>query len=403
MMKELDHAIGEDGRPGGSIREMGNSRTDPSGGDDADVQILTTRKRRIPAHSKVLAAASPVLESMLDRPQKRGGEGRVIPILGVPHDAVCAFVRLLYSVRTPQFNLCRCWICRDKIHHYRMCVTTAVEGEEAPEVGEHGVHLLVLSHVYQVGWLKRACERALASRLTAEGVVDVLVLARRCDAPWLHLRCMRFIARDYAAVERTEAWRFLQDNDPWLELDILQSLQDAHLKRRRRKREVEKVYTELSEAMECLQHICAEGCTEIGPSGRGPPPRDPTHCPNPATCRGLQQLIHHFAACDRKKKPPPQKQQQQQQGCPRCKRLWQLLRLHSAICVHPDPCKVPLCSQFKQKMEQTKRKEEEEEAEKWKLLVKKVASARVVSYLVKRKRQEGIQSQEAWLQQKLID
>ncbi|CAL9075953.1 unnamed protein product [Musa textilis] len=361
---------------------MGNSRTDPSGGDDADVQILTTGKRRIPVHSKVLAAASPVLESMLDRPQKRGGEGRVIPILGVPHDAVCAFVRLLYSARR--------------------CVTPAVDGEETPDVGEHGVHLLVLSHVYQVGWLKRACERALASRLTAEGVVDVLVLARRCDASWLHLRCLRIIARDYAAVERTEAWHFLQDNDPWLELDILQSLQDAHLrqKRRRRKREEEKVYTELSEAMECLQHICAEGCTEVAPSGSGPPPRDSTHCPNPATCRGLQQLIHHLAACDRKKKPPLQ---QQQHGCPRCKRLWQLLRLHSAICVHPDPCKVPLCSQFKQKMEQTKGKEEEEKDEKWKLLVKKVASARVMSHLAKRKRQEGIQYQEAWLKQKLND
>ncbi|RZS28853.1 hypothetical protein BHM03_00062497 [Ensete ventricosum] len=230
-------------------------------------------------------------------------------------------------------------------------------------MGEHGVHLLVLSHVYQVGWLKRACERALASGLAVGSVVDLLVLARRCDAPWLHLRCMRVIAEDFDAVERTEAWRFLQDNDPWLELDILRSLQDAHLvygqKRRRRKREEQRLYAELSEAMECLQHICTDGCTDVRPSGCEAPPRDRAHCPNPTTCRGLQQLIRHLPACNRKK--------QQQLGCTRCKRLWQLLRLHASICLHPDPCSA-----------------KEEEEDKWGLLAKKVASARVMCCLARR-------------------
>ena len=107
------------------------------------------------------------------------------------------------------------------------CVTLA----EEEIVGEHGMHLMVLSHAYGVGWLKRACERVLSSRLTAEGVVDVLVLAQQCDAPRLHLRCMQLLAEDFATVEQTEAWRFLQDHDPWLELDILQFLEDAHLVR----------------------------------------------------------------------------------------------------------------------------------------------------------------------------
>ncbi|CAD5192714.1 unnamed protein product [Musa acuminata subsp. malaccensis] len=315
-----------------------------------DVQILTAGERRIPAHSKVLASASPVLESMLDQPRQRGGEERVISILGVPCGAVDVFVRLLYSSRLASSGFLS---------------------------SGHGVHLLVLSHVYQVGWLKRACEMALASGLAAESVVDLLVLARRCDASWLHLRCMRVITGDFAAVERTEAWRFLQDNDPWLELDILQSQQDARLrqKRQRRKREEQALYAELSEAMECLQHICTDGCTDVRPSGREAPPRDRTHCPNPTTCRGLQQLIRHLPACSRK--------QQQQLGCTRCKRLWQLLRLHASICLHPDPCSVPLCSQFKRKMEQMNFKEEEEDV-KWRLLAKKVASARVMCYLARR-------------------
>ncbi|WOL16113.1 BTB/POZ and TAZ domain-containing protein 1-like [Canna indica] len=291
---------------------------DPDAGNDAaaaqpaDVQILVAGKRRIPAHSSVLSSASPVFESMLERPQKRGGDDCVvIPINGVPYDAVNAFVRLIYSAR---------WAV------------------EETAIGEHGVHLLVLSHVYQVAWLKRTCERALASQLAAEGVVDVLVLARRCDAPWLHLRCMKLIAEDFAAVKRSEAWRFLQENDPFLELDILQAIQDTHSsqKRRRRRRMEQRLYTELGEAMECLQHICTEGCTEVQPSGREAPPRDGgAGCPNPATCRGLQHLIRHLASCDRKKKL---------NGCPRCKRLWQLLRLHASICDQPEACKVPLCS-----------------------------------------------------------
>ncbi|XP_074577609.1 BTB/POZ and TAZ domain-containing protein 1-like [Curcuma longa] len=347
-----------------------SSPTSGGGGDNigssADVRILTSGKRRIPAHSCVLAAASPVLKSLLEKAETRSDGGVItISILGVPHEAVNAFLRFLSS--PTRFGM------------------TEPEGEAAAaaEMAEHAVHLLVLSHVYQVGWLKRACERALASRLAAEGVVDVLVLARRCDAAWLHLRCMKLIAEDFAAVERTEAWRFLQEHDPYLELDILQSLQDAHSrqKRRRRKREEQRLYTELSEAMECLQHIFSEGCA----AGK---------CPNSATCRGLQQLIHHLAICDRKKK---------QHFCRRCKRLWQLLRLHASICLQPEPCHVPLCSQFKQKMEQ-QRNGTEEEDEKWRLLAKKVASARVISCLVKRKRQEGFQEQEEpWLKHKALE
>lgn len=99
--------------------------------------------------------------------------------------------------------------------------------ENEEEVDKYGMHLLVLSHVYQVGQLKRACEAGLAVRLTAETVVDVLQLARQCDAPWLYLRCMKFLAKDFSSVEQTEAWQFLQANDPWLELEILQFLQES--------------------------------------------------------------------------------------------------------------------------------------------------------------------------------
>ncbi|CAL9184259.1 unnamed protein product [Musa hybrid cultivar] len=293
--------------------EAGNDDTPPT-----DVRIVTSGQRRLPAHSTVLASASPVLESMLHRPRKGGSNREMeIPVLGVPCDAVHSFLRLLYSAR---------------------CVTLA----EEEIVGEHGMHLLVLSHAYGVGWLKRACERVLASRLTAEGVVDVLVLAQQCDAPRLHLRCMQLLGEDFAAVEQTEAWR---------------------------------LYMELHETIECLRHIFKDGCAALGRSGRK---EERARCPNPVTCRGLRQLVRHLAACDGEKR----------RWCRRCKCLWQLLRLHASTCTELDDasCEVPLCMQFKRRV-QRREGEEADGDDKWGMLVKKVVSARVVFHLVKKHKQ----------------
>ena len=41
------------------------------------------------------------------------------------------------------------------------------------DVEKYGMHLLVLSHVYQASWLKRTCEMMLANLLTTETILDV--------------------------------------------------------------------------------------------------------------------------------------------------------------------------------------------------------------------------------------
>lgn len=97
------------------------------------------------------------------------------------------------------------------------------------EMERYAMHLLVLSHVFRVPALKRACVGMLADRLDVDLVVDVLQLARLCDAPRLYVRCMKLLAAEFGAVEQTEGWRFLQTNDPWLELEILQALHEADL------------------------------------------------------------------------------------------------------------------------------------------------------------------------------
>ncbi|PON72361.1 Voltage dependent potassium channel [Parasponia andersonii] len=308
---------------------------------EPDVHILTSDGLRIPAHSSILASVSPVFESIIERPRKNRSSERVIRILGVPRDAVFSFVRFLYSSRCEEEH-------REK----------------------YGIHLLALSHVYLVPQLKQKCGKDLGQRLTVENVVDVLQLARLCDAPDLYLKCMKLVSNHFKAVEATEGWKFLQDHDPWLELEILQFIDEAEKrkKRTRRHREAQCLYLQLSEAMECLDHICSEGCTSVGPydvepgKKRGP-------CSKYSTCQGLQMLIKHFATCDKRVNG----------GCLRCKRMWQLLRLHSSICEQSDSCRVPLCRQFKLKMLQEKTKDDA----RWKLLVRKVVSAKTISSFLK--------------------
>ncbi|KAF2293242.1 hypothetical protein GH714_040599 [Hevea brasiliensis] len=234
-----------------------------------DVQIITSGSRRIPAHSGVLASVSSVLENIIDRPRKHRSSERIIPIVGVPCDAVAAFVRFIYSSR-----------CNEE------------------ELEKFGIHLLALSHVYLVPRLKQRCAKAVGQQLTIENVVDVLQLAKLCDAPDLYLKCMKLISSHFKALEKTEGWKFMQNHDPYLELEILQFIDEAESrkKRTRRHREEQSLYMELSVAMDCLEHICTEGCTSVGPCDVQPnKKRGP--CSKFSTCQGLQLLIKHFATC----------------------------------------------------------------------------------------------------------
>ncbi|KAM6570169.1 hypothetical protein CsatB_018154 [Cannabis sativa] len=315
---------------------------------EPDVYVLTSDGLRIPAHSSILASASAVFESIIEQPRKNRSSERVIRILGVPQDAVVSFVRFLYSSRC-----------------------------EEEQLELYGIHLLALSHVYLVPQLKQKCVKNLGQRLTSENVVDVLQLAKLCDAPDLYLKCLKLVSTHFKAVEATEGWKFLQDHDPHLELDILQFIDEDEMRKKksRKHREAQSLFLQLSEAMECLQHICTEGCTSVGPHDMVPGKKKGP-CSKFSTCQGIQQLINHFATCKKRVNG----------GCLRCKRMWQLLRLHSSICEQSDSCKVPLCRQFKLKILQEKKKDDL----RWKLLVKKVVSAKTISSLslTKRRKEE---------------
>ncbi|KAK9024384.1 hypothetical protein V6N11_004548 [Hibiscus sabdariffa] len=302
-------------------------------GHGADVCIITNEKSCVLAHSNVLSSASPVLGNVLGLSKVKHGM-RYIKIPGVPHGAVYVFIRFLYS---------SCY--------------------EEEELQKFVLHLLVLSHSYSIPSLKRVCICSLEQGwLTKENVVDVLQLARNCDAPRLALICVRMVVKNFKSISSTEGWRAMRRANPALEQELVESVVEADTRKQERQRKMEekKVYLQLYEAMEALLHICKDGCRTIGPRDKVLKGSQGA-CTFPA-CKGLETLVRHFSSCETRVPG----------GCVHCKRMWQLLELHSCMCNEPGSCKVPLCRHFKGKMQKQSKKDET----KWKLLVSKVIAAK---------------------------
>ncbi|KAK1683900.1 hypothetical protein QYE76_044748 [Lolium multiflorum] len=305
-----------------------------------DMRVVTSDGQSIAAHSYVLASSSPVLERTIDAARRGWGAECTIRVLGVSADAVHAFIHFLYCSK--------------------------VTPEEDEVVGAHGAQLLALAHAYRVGWLKSAAETAVSARLTPDRAVDMLKLARLCDAPRLYLRCARLAAKDFAAVELSEGWRFARRHDAALKVELLKLVEDVDQRKKRwaRERAAQEACRQLGEAMTTLEHIF--------PGSNGSGSADNASCATDGcACRSLQLLMRHFSTCTKKTAPG---------GCARCKRVLQLFRLHASVCDRTDQtCRVPLCRNFKVKAQA------EKTDKTWRLLVKKVTGANVMSSLANRR------------------
>ncbi|CAL4960036.1 unnamed protein product [Urochloa decumbens] len=313
-------------------------------GYQADLRVSTDDGTEILSHSCVLGIKSPVLRAIIEDAKPNHGF-RCIRISGAPSEAVHVFIRFLYSSRFEQ-----------------------------EQMKKHVLHLLALSHVFSVPSLKTVCIDQLERNfLSPDNVVDILQLAGLCDAPRLSLVCTRMIIGDFKNICLTDGWKVMRRVNPSLEQELLESLVEADTKRQERAKRMEekKVYLQLYEAMEALLHICRDGCRTIGPRDQALKGSRAAVCKFPA-CKGVELLVRHFSAC-RVRVPG---------GCANCKRMWQLLELHSRMCFTPDTCKVPLCRHFKEKMQHLGRKEET----KWDLLACKVLESRGTMGLISERR-----------------
>lgn len=314
----------------------------------ADVVIDTDSGSIIYAHASILGMASPVLKRMLKQSKGGGqqkkmlrkGEGqqKSISIDGVAHEAVRVFIRFLYS---------SCY--------------------ERTELMEHILPLLVLSHAYVVPQLKQICEKQLENGfLTTENAVDIFQLALLCDAPRLTLISHRFIIKNLKAIAATEGWQVMKESHPILENELLGCMiyDNAAQEERRIKMKNRKIFLQLYEAMEALVHICRDGCQTIGPYDKVIK-KNQMPCKY-ESCKGLEALFRHLSGCKLRVVG----------GCKHCKRMWQLLELHSRLCADSDICRVPLCSNFKYRVKEGKNKKDDI---KWRILVRKIVRTRSIT------------------------
>lgn len=90
------------------------------------------------------------------------------------------------------------------------------------------LHLLFLSHTFSVPSLKKVCINQLEEALlTIENVIDVLQLARECDAPRLSLFCTRLVVKEFKKVSASEGWKVMKQANPALEQELLECLVEA--------------------------------------------------------------------------------------------------------------------------------------------------------------------------------
>lgn len=301
-------------------------------GTGADTYVEVDNKSHFLAHSYILAAASPVMPQLLNQSRDKKGNSH-LKFLGVPQEAVYMFIRLLYSC-----------------------------SYEEEDMKKYVLPLLVLSHCYSVPSLKRVCVEVLGQGwINKENVIDVLQLARTCDAARISFLCVSMVIRDFKSVSSTEGWKVMTRGDRKLEQELLEAVveADARKKERRKKVEERRMYLELYEAVEALVHIYREGCGTIGPRGKAL--KGSKAVCEFSACKGVEGGLRHFLGC-----------KSARASCGHCKRMWQLIQLHSCLCGSSDSCEVPLCRNFKEKMKKISKREES----KWRLLAENVTTAK---------------------------
>lgn len=203
---------------------------------------------------------------------------------------------------------------------------------EEEEMKKHVLPLLVLSHCYSVPSLKRVCVEVLYQGwINKENVIDVLQLARSCDATRISFVCVSMVVKDFKSISSTEGWKVMTRGDPLLEQELIEAVveADARKQERRKKLEERRMYLDLYEAMEALVHIFREGCGTIGPRDKALKGRQSV-CEFSA-CKGVEGALRNFLGC------------KSRASCAHCKRMWQLIQLHSCLCDSSDSCEVPLC------------------------------------------------------------
>ena len=136
--------------------------------------ILVTEDKEFKAHKVVLVSQSPFFAT---RFEDRWTEqcGNRIDMTDIPTDIMEAILAYVYT-------------------------------GNVVNIAQIAHRLLPKAEKYQLEGLKVSCEEALSKTLTAQGIVDVLLLADTHNAQNLKQSCLVFIAKNVSAVKKTSSW-----------------------------------------------------------------------------------------------------------------------------------------------------------------------------------------------------
>ena len=159
-----------------------------------DVAVVTNEKE-FKAHKVVLACQSAFFETCLEERWKKEGDGNRIEMLDVPADIMEAILTYMYTGKVTDID------------------NTAHD-------------LLPKANEYQLEGLKSKCEEALIKALTAETVIDILLMADMHNAQKLKESCMLFIAKNITDVKKSSAWmeEKLKNTNKDLSIEVLEHI-----------------------------------------------------------------------------------------------------------------------------------------------------------------------------------
>ena len=136
--------------------------------------IIVTKEREFKAHKVVVASQSPFFVTRLEERWTEQGGNR-INMTDVPADIMDAILTYMYTGKVS-------------------------------DVERTAYDLLPKAEEYQLEGLKITCEETLSKTLTAQNVIDVLLMADTHNAPQLKQSCLVFMAMNVTDVKKTSSW-----------------------------------------------------------------------------------------------------------------------------------------------------------------------------------------------------
>ncbi len=150
---------------------------------------LVCQDREFKCHKVVLAARSPVFDTMLSNENHLEVQEGKVKITDMDHDKLEVFLKYLYC------------------------------GKFSDDMKLHAKDLFVAADKYQVEDLKLAAIEALADNVNSGNAIDMLILADLYNVNMLKKKAMRVIIANYKTVSKQQQWQdFKKENIDFVNL-----------------------------------------------------------------------------------------------------------------------------------------------------------------------------------------